>query len=162
MHFESVLLRQMELREVEHVVRFSYYLRMVGRPIADGETLCPFGRYLVSLCEAKNFRLFSYVDVVGSKSTLSRSLRGATAAPGQRRLLSFDELQAIAARVKANRMQTRKLIFLGLLEHAPLELRSCIAKMIIENFDQAERLNVKPSNLDFSGIVPDLLDSYFA
>jgi hypothetical protein len=66
-------------------------------------------------------------------------------------MLDYETLEALASALKCNRSETRTLILLGLLEHGPDQLRSCVFKLIEDLTNCTERLNIELPNLDFSG-----------
>ena len=91
---------------------------------------------------------------------LSYALRGRTRPGSRGALLDHATLEAIAKHLRANRSETRRLILLGMVEHAPRELRSAVIGMANDLVALAHRLNVQPPNLDFSGkdveLTPDI------
>jgi len=81
--------------------------------------------------------------------------------PGERAkasLLNFEELSALAHALHTDRYQTRILIFLGLSEWAPPELRVCISHLYNDNKYLAVDLGREAPPLKFSGPLPDLIN----
>lgn len=122
----------------------------MGRPYSRKHQFTEFGEYLVALADSKKIKVASLESVVGNKFRLYKALRGSTktrSAP----LLSYAELSRMAEKLDANRQETRRLILLGLLQHVPDELRSCLVRAVTQSIAQAKRLGSRPPELDFSG-----------
>ncbi len=124
---------------------------MRSRSFAKDRPLSAFGRYLVSLCEVKQIKVFSLTPAVGNKTRLSFALRGRPSKGSRGALLEIGELEAIARILRASRHEARRIVLLGLLEHGPPELKSCVIGMAEDVVDFASRLNARLPNLDLSG-----------
>jgi hypothetical protein len=99
----------------------------------------------------------SLLEVFGSKKRMSVVLRPRT--PGLRvraAFLNFQELSALAHALHADARQTRHLILLGLLEHAPQELRTFVGHHINNSLQLANDLGRNPPPYKFTGPFPEI------
>lgn len=123
-----------------------------ARRFSTKRPLSRFGTYLVQLCHQRRITVTHVAEVLGGKSRMSYALRGRTGEHGRGVLLSYDELDALARRLRCTPSERQKLILLGLLEHAPVELQSAMVGLI--------RQQSAYTDLDFSGTAIELPDDY--
>jgi hypothetical protein len=128
----------------------------VGRPFLSERPLSRFGRYVVELCEAKQIKPTHLKEVFGSTKRMSYALRPYFDSRRGASLLTFEELSALAHALHADRQQTRKLILLGLLEHAPAELQAAVIRLVNDNGHLAADLGRAAPPLDYSLPMPQL------
>jgi len=124
----------------------------VSRKFSAHRPLSPFGRYIAALCESKGVSASHLLSVFGSKKRMSYALRPKADHP-RASLLNYEELSELAHQLHADRQQTKHIILLGLLEHAPPELRSCVIKLVISNMELARDIGRHHPALDFTGVV---------
>jgi hypothetical protein len=122
---------------------------MRGKP--DYTSYCAFGRYLVDLCDARGVKVMSLAPNAGGTTRLSYALRGRLAAPGRRCFFDYATLTTLADTLCCNKGERQTLVMLGMLEHGPQELRSCVLTLIAEQKRLSTLAKCSPRPLDFSG-----------